>query len=186
MTIGGERSAVQNPFLKYAKAAGWTYLTPEEALAKRRGLTSPVLDSVLIDQLQALNPGIVGLEQAENLRDQIVRVRPTIEGNFDAWEFLKGLKTVFVEVEKRERNVRLFHPTDLTANQFHVTDEFTFSNGTPPDVRTDVMLFINGFPVIVGETKSAKKRTGSLSPSTTSAITTKRAQNCSPSCNCTA
>ncbi|MCB9924872.1 MAG: HsdR family type I site-specific deoxyribonuclease [Planctomycetaceae bacterium] len=160
MTIGGERSAVQNPFLKYAKAAGWTYLTPEEALAKRRGLTSPVLDSVLIDQLQALNPGIVGLEQAENLRDQIVRVRPTIEGNFDAWEFLKGLKTVFVEVEKRERNVRLFHPTDLTANQFHVTDEFTFSNGTPPDVRTDVMLFINGFPVIVGETKSAKKRDG--------------------------
>jgi len=160
MSIGGERGAVQNPFLRYAKEVGWTYLTPDEALAKRRGLISPVLDSVLIDQLQALNPGIVGPEQAEQLRDQIVRVRPTIEGNFDAWEFLKGLKTVFVEAEKRERNVRLFHPTDLSANQFHITDEFTFSNGTPPDVRTDMMLFINGFPVIVGEAKSAKKRDG--------------------------
>ncbi|MEZ6131160.1 MAG: HsdR family type I site-specific deoxyribonuclease [Planctomycetaceae bacterium] len=160
MTIGGERGAVQNPFLRYAKEQGWTYLTPDEALAKRRSLTSPVLDSVLIDQLQALNPGIVGPEQAEQLRDQIVRVRPTIEGNFDAWEFLKGLKTVFVEAENRERNVRLFHPTDLSANQFHITDEFTFSNGTPPDVRTDMMLFINGFPVIVGEAKSAKKRDG--------------------------
>jgi len=122
MKIGGERGAVQNPFLRYAEEAGWTYLSPEDALAERRGLTSPVLDAVLIDQLQALNPGIVGMEQAERIRNEIVRVRPTIEGNFDAWEFLKGLKTVFVEAENRERNIRLFDPTDLDANEFHVTD----------------------------------------------------------------
>lgn len=160
MKIGGERGAVQTPFLRYAEDAGWAYLTPEDALAKRMGLNSPVLDSVLIDQLQSLNPGIVGPEQAERIRDQIVRVRPTIEGNLDAWEFLKGLKTVFVEAENREKNIRLFDPTNLSANRFHVSDEFTFSNGTPPDIRTDMMLFVNGFPVIVGEAKSAKKRDG--------------------------
>lgn len=160
MKLGSERGAVQNPFLQYAEQAGWTYLTPDEALALRHGLTSPVLDSVLIDQLQALNPGIVGPEQAQQFRDRMVRVRPTIEGNFDAWEFVKGLKTIFVDAENRERNVRLFDLTDIGSNQFHVTDEFTFSNGTPPDIRTDMMLFINGFPVIVGEAKSAKIRDG--------------------------
>lgn len=50
------------------------------------------------------------------------------EGNLDAWEFLKGLKTVFVEGEKRERNVRFLDPANVAANMFHVTEEFTFSN----------------------------------------------------------
>ncbi len=35
MTIGGERAAVQNPFLRYAVVAGWTYLPSEEALRLR-------------------------------------------------------------------------------------------------------------------------------------------------------
>ena len=31
-TIGGERTAVQNPFLRYAVEAGWTYLSPDDVL----------------------------------------------------------------------------------------------------------------------------------------------------------
>ena len=51
--------------------------------------------------------------------------------------------------------MRLLDPTDIEANIFHVTDEFTFSNGTPPDIRPDIVFFINGVPVIVVETKPA-------------------------------
>ena len=160
MTIGSERGSVQNPFIRYAEEAGWTYLTPEQAVALRRGLTSPVLDSVLVDQLQRLNPGVVDLLRAEAIRDRLIRVRPSIEGNLDAWEFLKGLKTVFVETERRERNVRLIDFDNLEANVYQVTDELTFSNCTPPDIRTDVNFFINGIPIILGETKSAKKAEG--------------------------
>lgn len=160
MTIGGERTAVQNPFIRYAEEAGWTYLSPEAALDLRRGVTSPVLDSVLIDQLQKLNPGVVDHLRAEQIRDRLVRVRPNVEGNLDAWEYLKGLKSVFVEAERRERNIRLLDPVNIEANTFHVTDEFTFSNGIPPDIRTDIMFFINGVPIIVSETKSAKKIEG--------------------------
>jgi len=160
MSIGGERAAVQNPFLRYAEEAGWTYLTPEQALNLRRGTTSPVLDSVLLEQLQRLNPGVVDHLRAEQVRDRLVRVRPNIEGNLDAWEYLKGLKTVFVEAEDRERNIRLLDPVSIEANAFHITDEFAFSNGTPPDIRTDVMLFVNGVPVIIGETKSARHTEG--------------------------
>jgi type I restriction enzyme R subunit len=160
MTDAGERSAVQNPFLRYAEEAGWTYLSPTEALDRRRGVTSPVLDSILIDQLQRLNPEIVDHRRAEEIRDQLVRVRPNIEGNLDAWDYLKGLKTVFVEAGKRERNLRLIDAENIDANAFHVSDEFTFSNGKPPDVRTDIMLFVNGVPVIVGETKAATHTEG--------------------------
>jgi len=160
MPIGGERSAVQNPFVKYAVEAGWTYLSPDDALKFRRGITSPVLDSVLIAQLQSLNSGVVDYSKAEQIRDRLIRVRPNIEGNLEAWEYLRGLKTVFVQAEKRERNIQLLDVSNLNANMFHVTDEFIFSHGTPPDIRTDIMFFINGIPIIVSETKSATHTEG--------------------------
>ncbi|NLV44623.1 MAG: HsdR family type I site-specific deoxyribonuclease [Candidatus Hydrogenedentes bacterium] len=156
MTLGSEQSSVQRPFLRYAVEAGWTYLPPDEALRLRHGgITSPVLDTVLVDQLQRLNPGRVTPARAEDTVKRLVRVRPCIEGNLDAWEYLKGLKTVFIEEEKRERNIRLLADDDLDANRFHVTDEFAFSNGTPPDVRADIIFFINGIPVLLVETKKA-------------------------------
>ncbi len=76
MNIGGERKAVQNPFLRYAEEAGWTCLSPEQALDLRRGVTSPVLDFVLIAQLQKLNASTVDHLRAEQVRDRLVRARP--------------------------------------------------------------------------------------------------------------
>jgi type I restriction enzyme R subunit len=160
MPLGSEGGSVQRPFVRYAEEAGWEYLSPEDAANLRRGLNSPFLDAVLIDQLQRLNPGIVGNIRAEQVRDRLCRVRPNIEGNLDAWEYLKGLKTVFVDTERRERNIKLLDADCPESNTFHVVDEWTFANGTPPDIRTDIMLFINGIPIIVTETKSATQIDG--------------------------
>ncbi|MEI7938640.1 MAG: HsdR family type I site-specific deoxyribonuclease [Verrucomicrobiota bacterium] len=161
MPIGSESNSVQRPFVRYAVEAGWTYLSPDAALNLRQGgVTSPVLDAVLLGQLAKLNPAIVNAARAQDIVRRLVRVRPTIEGNLDAWEFLKGLKTVFVDTEKRERNVQLLDPVNVDANQFHVTEEFTFSNGTPPDIRLDIVFFINGVPVLPVETKKATAMDG--------------------------
>src|SRR6516225_11908611 len=130
MALGSERGTVQNPFLRYAVEAGWTYLSPDDALRLRPGPTSPVLFPVLVQQLQKLNPGVVDQRRAEDVAKAFCRVQPNKEGNLAAWEYLKGLRTVFVETEKRERNVRLMDPARPEANTFHVTDEYTFSNGT--------------------------------------------------------
>ncbi len=159
MTIGGERSAVQNPFLRYAQEAGWTYLPPEEATRLRRGETGLVLHEVLVRQLQALNPGVVDLQRAEDVAGRLVRVRPNVEGNLEAWEFLKGLMTVFVAEEKRERNVRLLDPSRVEANSFHLTDELPYQSGTRR-IRLDLAFFVNGVPVLIVETKASKRLDG--------------------------
>ena len=160
MTLSSERRVVQNPFLRYAQEAGWQYLPPEEALRLRGGEDSPVLHTVLIEQLQRLNPGVVdSVAKAEEIIARLVRVRPDIEGNQEAWKFLKGLKTAFVEAERRERNIRLLDPAHPEANVFHVTDEFAFSNGRFR-IRADVVLLVNGIPVIVVETKAATRPEG--------------------------
>src|SRR4051812_32922608 len=106
MSLGNEKAAVQNPMVRYAVEAGWTYLPPDEALRLRPGPTSPVLWSVLVPQLRKLNPGVVDQGRAEDVARAFQRVKPTIEGNQVAWEYLKGLRTVFVETDRRERNVR--------------------------------------------------------------------------------
>ncbi len=158
--IRSERRTVQNPFLRYAQEAGWTYLPPGEALRLRGGEDSPVLRTVLVEQLQRLNPGVVDSSvKARDVVDRLVRVRPDIEGNLEAWEFLRGLKTVFVEAEGREKNIRLLDSEHPEANTFHVTDEFAFSNGRFR-IRADVVLLVNGIPVIVVETKAATEQEG--------------------------
>ncbi len=82
MSLASERDTVQNPFLSYAQEAGWTYLTPEEALRLRGGEDSPFLRPVLVEQLQRLNPGVVtSATKAEEVVERLRRMRPTIEGN---------------------------------------------------------------------------------------------------------
>ncbi len=160
MRLGKERSVVQQPLLNYAQEAGWIYLPPQEALRLRRGESSPILWEILVDRLQRLNPGVVkDLSQAEAVVERLIRVRPSIEGNLDAWEYLKGLKTIFVPEENQERNLRLLDPDQVQANTFHVTDEFEFDNGVHR-IRPDVVFLINGIPVIVVETKAATRLEG--------------------------
>jgi hypothetical protein len=58
--LGSESNSVQRPFIRYAVEAGWKYLSPDEALNLRQGgVTSPVLDVVLLGHLTKLNPCIV-------------------------------------------------------------------------------------------------------------------------------
>lgn len=153
MTFGSERRAVQNPFIRYAQEVGWTYLPREEASRLRGGEDSPFLRSVLIEQLQRLNPRVV-VEKTKETVKRLEGVRPGIEGNLEVWEYLKSGKTVFVEIERRERNLHLLDLENPKANTFHITDEFSFRSGRNT-IRADIVLFVNGIPVIIVETKSA-------------------------------
>ena len=160
MNLSSEHHVVQTPFIRYAREAGWEYLSHEEALRLRGGAESPILRSVFLEIAQRLNPGVVDtFEAAEELLGRLLRVRPDIEGNLEAWEYLRGLKTVFVAAEKREKNVRLLDVESPENNTFHVTEEYSFTNGRFK-IRPDVVLLINGIPVLVIEAKASTRKEG--------------------------
>ncbi|ACL24705.1 type I restriction endonuclease subunit R [Chloroflexus aggregans] len=160
MTLASERHTVQNPLIHYAVEAGWEYLSPDDALRLRGGEEKPFLHAVLVESIQRLNPGVVTeAAQAEEIVRSLLTLRADIEGNREAWEYLKGLKTVFVPAERRERNLALLDPERPEANRFHVTDEFTFQSGARR-IRADVVFLVNGIPVIVIETKAATRLEG--------------------------
>jgi len=128
-------------------------------LRLRGGTTGFVFKELFINQMQALNSDFMNQELAEELIKRLERIPPNIEGNLVAWEHLKGLRTIFVPDEKRERNVRFIDTENIDRNVFQVTDEFSFTNGSKT-IRPDVVFLINGVPVFLIETKAAHKIDG--------------------------
>lgn len=159
MTLGGERSAVQDPLIRYAVEVGWRYVPVDEALRLRAGETGLVFRELLIEQLLRLNPAFLNRSMAEGLVRRLERIPPNVSGNHAAWEHLKGARSVFVPKEKRERDVAFLDAGNISNNVFHVTDEFTFTNGSKTN-RPDVVFLVNGIPVFLVEAKAAKKTAG--------------------------
>src|SRR5690348_6341513 len=102
-----ERSAVQNPMLKYAQGIGWEYVRADDALSLRSGDTELYFTEILEAQLVQLNRGIVDASRTGDILRRLNLLKPTIEGNRDAHAWLRGEQSVFVPEENRERNIRL-------------------------------------------------------------------------------
>jgi type I restriction enzyme R subunit len=156
-SLASERATVQNPLVAYAAEIGWQHLQREMALTLRQGAGGTLLYSVLRDKLIALNPGVVTAESADQIIGRLESVRTNIEGNAEILAWLRGERSVFVEAEKRQRNVTVIDFDHPANNTFHVTDEWEYTNGQYTN-RADVVFLINGIPVAVVETKGAAKR----------------------------
>jgi type I restriction enzyme R subunit len=150
--LGVEKSAVQNPLIQYACEIGWEYIKPDDAERLRGGRTGLIFKEVFTNQLIKLNTDFIDSIMIEDVINRIGRIPPRKEGNLEAWEYLKGLKTVFIPSEKRERNVKLIDEEPKN-NVYQITDEFSYTNGINTN-RYDVVFLINGFPILFVETKS--------------------------------
>ncbi len=172
--FGSERYSVQEPIIRYVCEPsaeylthegerfllnlGWEYVSPKEALKLRGDERGFVFRDTLHSQLNKLN-NFITPELAKELIKKIERIPANIEGNFIAWEYLKGLRTLFVPAEKRERNVKLIDTENIENNTFHITDEFVFTNGVKT-IKLDLVFLINGIPLILIETKASHKIDG--------------------------
>lgn len=152
-----ERREVQDPLIRYAVEIGWTYVPADEALTRRGGETGLFFGEVLAGQLRRLNPGIAFDPQA--VLRQLENARPGIEGNHEILLHLRGEKSVYDPGQKRELNLRLVDFASPENNAYHVTDEWTYTNGRHTN-RADVMFLVNGLPVVLVETKGASHPDG--------------------------
>lgn len=154
--LGSERPTVQDPLIRYAVEIGWGYLSPGQALTFRRGESGTLLYPTLRDKLVTLNPGVVTVENVDQIINTIESVRNNIEGNAEILAWLRGKRAVYIESEKRHRNVKLIDFEHPAHNVFHVTDEWQYTNGRYTN-RADVLFLVNGVPLALVETKGAGK-----------------------------
>lgn len=155
VNLGTETTTVQNPMIKYADEIKWKFVSREDALTLRKGESGTLFYRVLEDSLIKLNKGLVFRKNVGEIISAIEAVKNNIEGNAEILSWMRGEKSIFDEKEKRRRNIAIIDFDRPNRNTFQVTDEWQYNNGREKN-RADIMFLINGIPVAIVETKSAR------------------------------
>jgi type I restriction enzyme R subunit len=136
---------------------GWTSL-PGAALD--RPFDSVLIESDVIAALARLNPAIA--EKPERVDEVLPRLRAAIisvrddglvEANRRLVGWLRGHETVRFTGTDDFVAVRLVDFNDPRSNRLVVSTEVTYRPGTE-ERRYDLVLWVNGIPIVVGETKT--------------------------------
>lgn len=157
--LASEAPTVQFPLVQHAVEAGWSFVSDADALTLRGGEDGLFFHAVLRAALLRLNPGVVTEENVSSIIASIEAAPPTIEGNKQLLDWMRGHKTFHVPSEKRSRNVQLIdyaNPTDPARNVFQVTVEWAFRRAWKKGNRPDIVFLINGVPVALVECKNPK------------------------------
>lgn len=124
-----------------------------------RDYTSPLMDSVLRDSLVRINRGLPvdAIEEAIN-KLKTFDTGSLLQKNMTFMDYLQNGITVkfFVNGEEQATIVKLVDYEKIDNNTFYVVNQYTFvENGN--NRRPDIILFINGMPLVLMELKSPSK-----------------------------
>jgi type I restriction enzyme R subunit len=155
-----ESSTVQAWLVERLVSLGWEHVPGREL---PREFTAPLVEEWLIEALEILNPDVHGAP--ERIDEVLPLIRMAVlgaasEGLVPANErmttLLRGDHTVKYIGTTAYVPLRLIDFEDLSQNTFVISDEVTF--GSPgKERRFDVVLWVNGFPLVVIETKTPVK-----------------------------
>ena len=124
-----------------------------------RDYSSPLLDNILRDSLLHINKALPSAAIGEALAKlKGFDTGSLVQKNMAFMEYLQNGVTVkyYINGEERSSIVRLLDYEKVQNNTFHVVNQFTFvENGN--NRRRDIILFVNGLPLVLMELKSPYK-----------------------------
>jgi type I restriction enzyme R subunit len=151
-----EQNAVENYIKDLLVPLGWAYVPSYEL---KRQESDVLIEESVKDALVRLNPEIrADPAKAEEilyrLRAIILSVRGSglVKANEEFSKWLKNEKTMPFGERGEHVSVNLIDYEDLSRNEFVVTTQFKFTAGQSR--RPDLVLLVNGFPLVIGETKT--------------------------------
>ena len=153
---------IEQMTIELLEAKGWKHLygpdiAPDGATPMRASLEEVVLRGKLEAAVRRLNPSLLQSVKDEAVK-QVLRIGSTdLLADNEAFHELLTLGvtvSVYEEGEERGKQVRLVDFDDLWNNDFTVVNQYTvIENGH--NLRPDVVLFVNGLPMVVMELKNA-------------------------------
>jgi type I restriction enzyme R subunit len=153
-----ESKQVKEPHSQYAlnSATAWQFQSPEQL---GRGVNEVLVESELVKALIRLNPEIeanphLADEVIHKLRAILISVNQVglVKANEEFFAWMTGEKTMPFGENNRHVPVKLIDFDDLTRNEYVVTNQFRIHHRETK--IPDVVLMINGIPVVVGEAKT--------------------------------
>jgi type I restriction enzyme R subunit len=146
-----EYRLAEKPAMDALASFGYVPLAPEAALAMRVEENRVILKPVLIAALQALNG--IGAGDAEAIYNDLA-----ILSDNEEWQRkLRGGYSRRIIGENRDRPIALIDFKRPAKNSFHVVRQMRVAAQRPR--IPDIILFVNGIPLVVIEAKSPLKGT---------------------------
>lgn len=167
-----ERDRVELPFIAQLKGLGWTYLegdTLDPRRTERTTFREVLLKDRLREALRKLNPDAAGapwlddarIEQAIHELEHPLGGLRLMEANEKATDLLLGGTAVAGDSERGhagDQPVRFIDFAEPERNDFLVVNQFRVaplaSVGDRGHIIPDIVLFVNGIPLVVIECKS--------------------------------
>jgi type I restriction enzyme R subunit len=157
-------NAVQEPLPSYGPSSigiGWRYSTPADV---PRQIQEVLVEPWLRDALIRLNPEIAAQpdradEVLYKLRAIVLSVRSDglIRANEEMTAWMRGERSMPFGRNNEHVPVRLIDFDDSKLNQYVVTQQYTYRAG-PTERRADLVLLVNGLPVLLIEAKTPVKK----------------------------
>lgn len=149
-----EETTVEREIIEHLQltSLGWTYRSREQVTPLRLDEREVLLLPLLREKLKSLNPTILTDEA------RVDAIITKLRGCRDNVQWLKWLKDgVNHQFDPAEttKDIRLIDYDDLDANAWWVTNQFPVEGISPR--RPDIVLLINGIPVVVIEAKTASR-----------------------------
>ncbi|HPY08392.1 MAG: type I restriction endonuclease subunit R [Patescibacteria group bacterium] len=149
-------STIEEFVIELLQNQGWHYLSPEEQESERSSLNEAVLKNCLKQAIEKINPDI-----SEEAREQALRevLNLPSQNLIDNNEAFHRLLTEGAEIEILKKDgvrgekvwlIDFDHPEN---NEFLVCNQFTVVENNIAK-RPDVVLFVNGLPLVVIELKN--------------------------------
>ncbi|KXB01750.1 hypothetical protein AKJ45_02855 [candidate division MSBL1 archaeon SCGC-AAA261F19] len=152
---------MEKPIVEWLeKDLGWEYKFPREMRELRPEVSEPIVWKIAREKLIELN-GEINENNVEKIVGKLRVVLNSdllLEGNEEFLEWLRGRKSVKLEPGEEKKTIRLIDFEDLERNSFIVTRQFTVRR--EHEIRCDIVLFVNGFPLVDIEAKSPALQEG--------------------------
>lgn len=157
-------NAAQEPLPSYGpspKGIGWRYTAPAEV---PRQIQEVLVEPWLREALIRLNPEIAAQpdradEVLYKLRAIVLSVRSDglIRANEEMTAWMRGERSMPFGHNNEHVPVRLIDLDDLSQNHYIVTQQYTYRAG-PAERRADLVLLVNGLPLVLIEAKTPVKK----------------------------
>ena len=149
-----EKKLVEDYFLQKFAGQGWQFGPADEL--ERDSLEEPLLIPVLVRALEIINKSSgIGDEEIHKVLNELKLTATGSEGSKRILNFYRFGIPVKFEKEKVVKYVQLFDFKEIENNEFIATRQAYFKGKDL--IRTDIILYVNGIPLVNIECKDPTK-----------------------------
>ena len=164
----GEDALVEQPAMSLLAELGWDTLSGFDehpgsgGPIGRGGFTEAILEERLRRSMRVVNPGCSdsALGQAVEALTRDRSAMQPVRANHDIWQLLRdGFAATVTDAEGNQQTERVqyIHWTASDRNEFVAINQF-WVTGPLHRRRTDIVLFVNGIPLVLVELKASHRR----------------------------